>query len=234
MGGYMFNRSLLAAALIGLAAGSVRAQPLTRDLGGERSGCPMKLVYDPAIFKVAPVVAETFGKPDLSELMEIEGMKGIGSFKERKTGRVWYLYSSRGMSCDPYFLFLSASKGKERVEIGGETMRFVGTSEFTVSQRTNLYFEIEQRLVWEGGKPVEKVPAYYPVSKTTKSLKELALIPDKAGAAAEPLPAGMELSVIGYVPASDPPRALVKAPDGRQGWIALDNESLEGVRFRGD
>lgn len=230
----MLNRSLLAALLLGLTAGSVCAQPVTRHLGGDKSGCPMTLVYDPAVFRLAPAVAEKFAKPDLDELAEFEGMAGIGSFKEPRTGRVWYVYNSFGMSCDPYFLFISATKGKERVEVGGEHMRFLGPSEFTVKQRFNLSFEIEQRFVWEGGKPVEKVPPYYTVSKDTKSLKELAFTPDKAGAAAETLPAGMKLSVIGYVPSGDPQRALVKTPDGRQGWIGLDDESLEGVRFYGD
>lgn len=225
--------SLIVAALAGPAAG-VCAQPLTRDLGGDKEGCPMKLVYDPAVFKVAPQVAETFARPDLDDLVKMEGLAGIGSFRERRTGRVWYLYSSLGMSCDPYFLFLSATKGKERVEVGGEIMSFLGTSEFTVKSRLNLYFEIEQRLVWENGRPVEKAPAYYPVRKATKSLKKLALAPDKAAAASEALPAGVELSVIGYLPSAKPPRALVKTPGGRQGWIDLDDDSLEGVRLPGD
>jgi len=230
----MLNRSLLAALLLGLTAGSVCAQPVTRHLGGDKSGCPMTLVYDPAVFRVATAVAEKFAKPDLDDLVAMEGLAGIGSFKEPSTGRVWYLYNSFGMSCDPYFLFISATKGKERVEVGGEHMRFLGPSEFTLRGKLNLYFEIEQRFVWEGGKPVEKVPPYYTVSRATKSLKELTFTPDKAGAAAETLPAGMKLSVMGYVPSGDPQRALVKTPDGRQGWIGLYDGALEGVKFYGD
>lgn len=216
--------------------GPLTAGEATRDLGGLKEGCPMKLLYDPAVLIIDPEGARIFAGqagPPTDETTPL----GIGSFKDLRSGRVWRLLSSHGLSCNPYFLFVSSGPGgMERANISGEILHLASTAGFSIQQTSNLYFKIERRFRWENGRPVEKIPEFYPVQKRTKTLKKLALFREKTAAVTKGwLTAGTELEISGYFPKrSGADRALVRATDGRIGWVDLGPGAMNGVASRGD
>ncbi|MDO8803143.1 MAG: hypothetical protein Q7R35_01815 [Elusimicrobiota bacterium] len=227
-------KKIFMAALLLLPA-SAGAREASLALDGKAAGCPMKLVYDPALLKIDPQGALASGGPELVDLIEGIGLDGIGRFKEPRSGRTWYLYSTLGASCDPYFLFISSGpEGREQAEAYGETLRLTTAGGFSVRQAFGLYFPIVRSFVWENGRPAEKTPEFYPVKMATKTLKRTDLFPGKdAAAAREWLPAGAPLTVLGYCPACASPRALVLA-GGKKGWVQVEEGVLAGVAFLGD
>lgn len=207
----------------------------TLALGGGQAGCPMKLVYSPAAVSVDPAGALAYAAPLVPDLLEAEGLAGIGSFKEPGTGRAWYAYASLGMSCDPYFLFLSSGpKGKEEVIVNGETLRFTSAENFSVKQRFNLHFEIERRLGWSGGRPAEQQPDYYPLNVKTRTLRPVPVSAVKGKPHSGLIQAKARVTITGYDIDGRVPLALVKGPDGRSGWAELGRDMFEGVAYKGD
>ena len=222
---------LLLLALVLALPSAMSAKEVVRALDGAKAGCPMKLVYDPAVFAFDPKAALSFATPDFAELLDAQGISGIGRFTDPKTGRTWHLLNSFCPDSDPYFLLLSPEgNGLDEVNAEGETLRLVSAGEFLVKQGCSLYFQIEHRYVWEGGRPVEREPEFYPVRRSTKSLKKLELFPTKGWSLPlSSIPAGTAVKVFGYYPNGRASRALVRSAAGQTGWVGLGPDLLEGV-----
>ncbi len=221
-----------------LLPASAGAREAALELEGKSAGCPMKVVFDPALLKIDPKGALAAGGPELADMIEDSGLYGIGVVKEPGTGRAWYLYGALGPSCDPYFLFVSSGPdGRKQAEAYGETLRLTAAGGFTVRQAFDLYFPIVRNFAWENGRPAEKKPEFYRVKKHTRTMKAAPLFPGKDAAEAKgSLPAGTPLTVLGYfLPASGSGegRALVRGA-GKEGWVEVKDGALEGVVFKGD
>lgn len=215
------------------------AEENTLTLGGEKSGCPMKIVYSPALLTINPKVAIDFAKHALDDFAannDFMGITGIGIYKDPSTNRIWRLLSTLGPSCDPSFIAISSGpSGAEIKYLSGETMRLISSSKFTITKKSNLYFEIQRRFKWKNGQPIEIVPDFYKVEFKTKTRSKVPLFPDKASTSpVGEIPAHTQLQVLGYSPTQSNHRALVHYRKGENGWVELVEGLFEGISYHGD